>query len=89
MDRKIYLGLLNKHKDDDLLDVKVAKELVNSIFESFESRTCENCKYFKKENGLQPDNMTWTTIECENGIWIEADIEYEKLSCVEWESKND
>ena len=32
-----YLKLLNKHKDTDTLDVLVAKELVNAIFDDLEN----------------------------------------------------
>tara|TARA_R110000744_G_scaffold318262_1_gene424738 strand:+ start:164 stop:337 length:174 start_codon:yes stop_codon:yes gene_type:complete len=32
-----YLKLLNKHKDTDTLDVLVAKELINAIFDDLEN----------------------------------------------------
>lgn len=56
--REVYLKLLNKHKEDDTLDVKTAKELVVSIYDNFESRTCENCEEFKVSKGFNGTEFT-------------------------------
>ena len=68
--RNKYLQLLEKHNDDDILEVRVAKLLVNDICDDFESRTCQNCKDYRTDYGL-----------C-----VELDIEVNKsFCCNKWE----
>jgi len=80
--REIYLELLNKHKDNDTLDVKVAKELVNKIYDDFESRTCVNCKHSRTT-----DN--YTNVWCESGGTLDDVNTSREFRCSDWVSKND
>ncbi len=51
MTREDLSNIFNKYKDDDVLNLGVLKEYVNAVYDDFESRTCENCKYYIE--GLQ------------------------------------
>ena len=55
-------------------------EIVNKIYDDFESRICNNCKYADKE-----DNND------ENSCWCEKNLRHEKLThgCKEWKTEND
>lgn len=50
MTRDEALRLLNKHNDDDVASVDVIKQFINQVYDDFESRTCENCEFYKEEN---------------------------------------
>lgn len=55
---------------------------------NFESRTCENCKYFNLETGKQPDGLSWEKIECEQGTISQCmEADYSVLSCKHWKQK--
>jgi len=45
--RNNILNILNECKPDDVLGVEVSKNMVNKIFDHFESRVCKNCKHYR------------------------------------------
>jgi hypothetical protein len=62
--------------------------ILTRYIDELESRSCENCKHLEVESGVQPDGMYWQKINCNKGnVYDEWD--YEIVSCLEWESKDD
>lgn len=53
MTREEALSLLNKHKDDDVADVKVIKDFINIIFDYFEPKMEELAELHKIACELQ------------------------------------
>jgi len=58
---------------------RLVDEIVQTIFDEFESRTCENCKYIKGKD---------KTSECVFGYLPDNMYEYD-FGCNKWEKRDD
>jgi hypothetical protein len=84
---KMY-NILKQQKEDLIEGQEILIKAHERTIEDYMSRTCESCKYLEVQSGVQPDGMYWQKINCTKGnVYDEWD--YEIVSCLEWESKDD
>ena len=69
------------------ISFEISKVVVNKIYDDFESRTCDNCKWFDIDESIDPNNhFGW----CNNKeSCCVSNICTLSFGCNEWESKDE
>jgi hypothetical protein len=69
-----YFGMSTDHK------VELSKAFVNKIYDDFESRTCESCKYWNRKNPARQDG------DCDEINHTNTETDW-NFGCNKWEEK--
>jgi len=80
------MRILKERGEGDKIHYSIVYEIINEIFDDIESRTCENCKYYKEE-GNYCNNEENEIFEFDN--YKKMKVPDWKFSCNRFERKKD